>query len=287
MSRRTETLVALVAEFNRVHAEWVEDDNRPAPDDTYWDACTAVTEAFAAGEIPADCRELAERVEKLADELAVFDGRHDVDDASPHAAFWTARQNVQVLFEQQSHRELPPLETIAQLKAQNVSDRQIAMIYGFKDRRGNPLPNLVQREIEQPGSVLKTPGAVDGRDWADPRLADFQSADDAAERHYNELQAKREAAKPVACPESPRDLWEQGVSVNQAAKMLGEEPTATAEQFAKFDAEREASLTGGHDAISQAIREQHEAGKTVRQIQADLKVTAAQVKKALAVEAVA
>lgn len=284
MSRRAEQLVELVAEFLRVHNAYVEDDNQQNPTEVYWDALEAVLDSFAEGEIPASCRELAAAVERLAEEFEVYDNRHNVSVMYPHEAFWTARQAVATLFEQSKARELPPLESIAQLDAQKVSHRQIAQIYGFVDQQGRVLPHLVQKELDSPGSVTKTPGAIDGRTWRDPRIVDDEPS---AERHHSELLAKRQAVAEVdqqACPESARDLWEQGVSVNQAAKMLKQDASAVALTFAEFEAAREAEITGGDivDGTTQAIRELAGAGKTARQIQDELKVSAKQVKEALA-----
>lgn len=284
MSRRAQQLVDLVAEFLRVHEAYVEDDNQQNPNEVYWDALTAVLDSFAEGEIPASCRELADAVDRLRDEFEVYDNRHEVSVLYPHQAFWSARAALASLFERSKARELPPLESIAQLDAQKVSHRQIAQIYGFIDGQGRVLAHLVQKELDSPGSILKAPGAIDGRDWRDPRVPVDESP---AERHHSELLAKREAIAAddaAPCPESARDLWEQGVSVSQAAKMLKQDASVVALAFAEFDAAREAELAGGDIfcGTTQAIRELHEAGKTAKQIQDELKVSAKQVKEALA-----
>ena len=86
-SRRSEELTAVAADLIRVHDEWVDKgDNVPSPDASYKDALDALTESFAAGEIPSDCRELAEEVEKLQAEIVHW---NKSDRAYPRDEFWT------------------------------------------------------------------------------------------------------------------------------------------------------------------------------------------------------
>jgi hypothetical protein len=287
-NRRSEQLRAIASEFCRVHDAWVEDDNRPAPDEVYWDACDAIVESFGSGDIPADCRTLADAVERFVSEVERFDDREDATDVYPHDAFWTARERIAVVLlgaEKAAAKALQPLESIVVLRAQGVGDAQIAMIYGFRDRNGNWMPQLVQREIDQPGSVLKTPGAVDGRDWRDPRIKDGDAANEPAERHAEALsRKKRRAAKNrQACPETPEDLWRQKVTVQQAARMLGLSESEVAEMFSDFEKEHEAAILGGEkvDATTQAIRELAGKGRSVKQIVEELKVDPAKVKEAM------
>lgn len=245
MSRRSEKLKAAAANFIEVHHRWVKDDNRPNPDETYWTAIDELRQTFDIGDIPDSCRDLAAAVDSFSDEVVNFDDRDDVDNPYPGDAFWAARDHLEKVARDKSEpAPLPPLETIADLaKLPNMQHIQIAKMYGFFDRQGRPLIHLVQRELDKPGSVLNTPGSVDGRDWKDPRLADIETHeeedDDTPEMNRKSRRAKDEE-KP--CPESPQDLWEQRVPVAQAAKMLKQTEKEVALLFAKFDATKKADL---------------------------------------------
>lgn len=252
MSRRSEQLKAVANDFILVHEAWVEDDNRPNPDESYWDAVDALRETFEHGEIPAESRVLADAVEDFLDEASRFDAREDVNNFYPGDAFWEARERIAKVLEGDgvNPAELRPLESIKELVSQGVTHMQIAKMYGFFNRNGDPMPHLVQRELDKPGSVLETKGAVDGKDWIDPRLKEQQEAAEAAARHTGRLADKTKKAAvehEPACPESPRDLWEQNVSPKQAAKML-RKPLAEVEGlWAQFDQEREDRLAGDED----------------------------------------
>lgn len=228
MSRRSESLRAVAEDFVRVHHEWANDQDRAEPDEAYWDAADDLFEAFAAGDIPADCRKLADAVAKLLDEDARFALAMDTRGATyPHHEFWAAREAVEAALKASEARELRPLEPIAELRRQGVDDRQIAKMWGFVNRRGEEMPWLVQEEIDKPGSITKTRGAMDGRDWEDPRLRDLRESEGAGERHAEGVMRRRarkaesaNADEPKPCPETPKELWEQGVSPEQSAAML-------------------------------------------------------------------
>lgn len=284
---RAEQLKRVAAEFCRVHDEWVADENRVVPDEIYFDAADALIESFGSGSIPGDCRTLADAVQEFAEAMEAYDERDNPSEAYPADSFWSAREKVANALAAftASQRELPPLESIPSLASlSGITHLQIAKIYGFKDRNGQWMPHLVQRELDKPGSVLKTPGAVDGRDWRDPRVpADDGNA--AAELHSKAIAAKRQrsakSAKP--CPETPRELWEQKVSIKQAARMLCRPEDEVAQLFGDFDAEREKALESGElvDATTQAIRELKAKGKTIVQIAETLQLSEQQVAEAL------
>lgn len=244
MSRRSEQLKTVCGELNRVHDEWVESgDARPSPDESYWDAVEDVEQAFREGEIPADCRELKEAVDKFLDEVSIFDNRADVADTYPRESFWQARDGIEKslsgLVDVPALKPLESMQSLRDLKPTKVEDMQIALMYGLRDRRGNLMPQLVQKEIDSPGSVLKTKGAVDGRDWVDPRLPAYAhvAAQEASERDGGEDESGNRSAsgrkrnptladKTAAatehkpCPESPADLFLQGLTASQASVTL-------------------------------------------------------------------
>ena len=243
MSRRSEALKAVAQDFCKVHQEWVDAKNRPDPDNVYFDAADDLFRAFDAGDIPGDCRPLAEAVEAFREAVADFDGREDEQQLHPGESFWRAREAVEAALNGPSRRELPPLESIKDLAAlPYMQHAQIAKMYGFIDRRGNLMLKLVQMELDSPGSVIgpaaKGKGLIDGRDWADPRLAELDEQDGAAERSMDAIRAKgRESKRDAApCPETPRELWEQGVGPAQAARMLKQPEHDVRQQFTEWTA---------------------------------------------------
>lgn len=278
-SRRSEQLKSVAKEFCQTHDVWVESKNRPAPDQAYWDAVDMLREAYQAGDVPSDCRGLADAVALFAEAVDEYDERDNATQVYADEAFWQAREGVAAALRaiEKEERPLPALESMASLRALNppCSDEQIAKIYGLRDRHGNWLVHLVQKEIDVPGSVLKTPGAVDGRDWVHPQLAERQRQEEAAERSAEKslkrIEEKRaKAPKPATpCPETARELWELGlapgatpVTVKQAAKMLCQSEADVAQQFAAFEAEREAAIESGEIITAQAqqIRELAQGG---------------------------
>jgi hypothetical protein len=295
MSRRSDQLRTAASNFLQVHHSWANDQRRPSPDEIYWDAVEDLIGVFNEGDIPGDCRKLAEAVDTLADELEVFDDREDEANVYPHAEFWSAREAVEKAFKGETPVELKPLESIPSLRAQGVSDRQIALMYGFKDAEGNLLIALVQKEIESPGSVLDADSGVAGRKWTDPRLAERAAAAEAEEKSaatsgesvkHREAFAKADAdAKP--CKETPRELWEQNVGVKQSAKMLKQSEPEVAAMFAEFDREAADKLSaGGEGGSVGADGGSTPMDETTRQIlkMHDEKIAAGKIAKKLGID---
>lgn len=258
--RRSEKLKAVCEKLNQVHNEWAADENRPNPDEEYFDAAVAVLNSFGRGTIPGDCRHLAEAVENFRREFLAFDNRPDPANLYPKDSFWDARAKIEKALQQSEDAPLMrPLETIAQLRDQKVNDIQIAKIWNFIDRKKNPLPHLVQAELDNPGSITKGNGMVDGRDWVHPQaaeMADIEAGADMGDDDFDDDDAgeilspmarKRKQAeedKPQRCPETPRELWEQKVSVEQSAKMLLMPVAEVKEMFRAWDAEAKGGASG-------------------------------------------
>ncbi len=137
MSRRSEQLELIARNFIQVHDEWAQDDNRSNPDETYWDAASAVVQAFETGDIPGEIRVLADAANKFSDEVDVFDNREDENKAYPREEFWRAVDGLRRAVTGPKRRELPPLETIKELASLPYMQHvQIARMYGFIDKRG-------------------------------------------------------------------------------------------------------------------------------------------------------
>jgi hypothetical protein len=286
---RTEQLKTIAAEFCRVHVQWCEDPKRNNPDAIYWDAANALVSSFQEGDIPGDCRDLQEAVAEFSIAVDAYDNRDTPENQYPPSEFWKAVEAVQAAMKVAEKPPLPPLESIPSLAVlPGITTEQICKIYGFRDRHGNWMPQLVQRELDKPGSVIDAPDGVDGRKWRDPRLPP-EDGNTAADRHSKAIAEKRQASAKSRqpCPESPKDLWEQKVPVAQAAKMLVLPETEVAQLFGEFDQERENALLAGDvvDAQTQAIREMKSAGKSIKQIANELKISEKDVADAIRAKA--
>lgn len=269
MSRRSEQLTKVARNFIETHDQWAEDDNRQNPDDVYWDAVETLVEAFENGDIPADLRMLHDAVARLTKEADVFEATNPAPGAHPQDSFWDAVVGIRRVLDGPQRRELKPLESIKELAAMPyMQHAQIARMYGFKDRKGNLLVHLVQRELDAPGSVISTPGGMDGRDWVDPRLAELDEGESAADRACQAIEEKSKRAKKDAgpCKETAEELWQQGVSPAQAAKMLKADEAATAKQFSQWTAEREFNRKVW-DLVDKAVP----VGEIVKQLRTDPK----------------
>lgn len=283
MSRRSEQLKRVTAEFLAEHDAWANDPNRDNPDETYWDAVEELFLAFDEGSMPGELRPLASLVEKFHVEADAFEDRIDTRVEYPHDAFWAAIDRIRKLVNGDNRRaQLPPLETIKELAAlPYMQHAQIAAIYGLKDRHGNLLTSLVQKELDTPGSVINTPGSIDGRDWVDPRLKELGIEDEGDDDSQgggssNSEAVKRKARRAVEeskpCKESPAELWEQGVTPKQAAAMLRQEEKDVAKQFEQWTNER---------AFNKKVWEAVDQGVAVPEISKRLKTDPAKVQAAI------
>ncbi len=235
---QSENLNALAAELLHYHKTWQLDDNRPNPDEAYWDRVNMLINGFEAGEIPADCRRLAVTVEKLQQAAERFETRDDENNFYPRDDFWYAIEELEkTLAGKAPELALKPLEPIKELIDQKVERWQIAKMYGLFDASGEPQPHLVQKEIDNPGSVIT-------KDWIDPRVKELRASQDAADRHAHELQeTKTAASKRTPCPETPEELWQQEVPVEQSAKMLCRSEDEVRAMFEQFDANAKGDKT--------------------------------------------
>lgn len=243
---REQQLEAALANHDRVHAEWVADQNREYPDDRYEEAIDLLDSVFGEGDLPALYNDVAGHLDRFVLAWDEFLNVRDMGgDPNPPQAVWEAREAMVKAWKAIPAKVAAPglreLESIAQLREQKVDDRQIAKMWGFVDADGEPLVHLVQREFEKPGSVTQTPGSLQGRDWVHPDIRQQQAAQEALNERIDTLMAEHEAEQrqAEACPETDRDLWEQKVPIAQAAKMLGRAIEDVAQAFEAFDAERE------------------------------------------------
>lgn len=151
MITKEEVLVLLEAE-QAAHAAWVDSDD-PSPSTDYWDAMDALCGALEDDDLPPHlyaAAEIAQSLTTIADEMT---------SANPPGAFWRMREALRsaVL------REPPKLEPLVGLKelttprdkgGQGLTHRQAARVWRLLDDRDEPRADLVQQELDNPGSVL-------------------------------------------------------------------------------------------------------------------------------------
>lgn len=218
MSMRSQQLKKSIAAYLHTHNKWVDDKNRPNPDESYWDAVEELLSTFDHGDIPQDCRDLANAVDAVSLETDKFDQRQNVSVAMPGQSFWTARESLEKLFASinrpAEHKK--ERETVQQLAKEGVGHEQIARMWGLVDDHGKGKAWLIEKELASPGSVI-TAKYVHPDD-----VRDDSATDEVETVRSGKLGRKRGASddenKP--CPEKPRELWEQHVGVPQAARML-------------------------------------------------------------------
>lgn len=220
MSMRSNQLRQSLAAYIHAHNAWVDDPNRPNPDECYWDAITELLNTFDVGGIPDDCRDLMEAVELFRDQIDIFDNRDNPNNQMPAESFWSVREQLEKLVKSESrstevkkHRE-----TVAQLVKEGVGYEQIARMWGLVDANGTGKGYLIEEEVAKPGSVITA-------DYIHPDDRQLVAATaESGKKKTGKLETKRTAASNAErpCPETPRELWLQfnGEFQEQAARML-------------------------------------------------------------------
>lgn len=226
MGRRTDELMEATKNFIEAHDRWADpQSNRPDdPDQSYWEAYDYMVDTWDTGDIPSVCRELHELVLKLMERNAEFNDQASDTNQDPGPRFFAAVHAIRNHLTAKEKRPLKFTEPLKDIMAlPGMSLMQAAKMYGFIDRHGNPMTHLVTKELETPGSVTKTPGAVDGRDWFDPlnppEVAEADGEDDKPLSKIMHL--KKKAAEKPKCPESLDDLRRQKVPLEQVVRMTG------------------------------------------------------------------
>jgi hypothetical protein len=214
MSERTKALFAMVDEFNRIHAEWAADPNRPNPDALYWEALDELVGVYREGDVPEECREMAEAVMELGLEGMAFDNRQDYNRQYPQQTFFAAREKlVRVRQGREKRSEPRPLESIDELNAQKVNPNQIARMHGIETWQ-------VLKYLEKDKDGKR--GWEFPADYVPPHLRDEQQRQKSARERYDSAMLRREKAEAAANPvahEEIEELLQQGVSIKQIARM--------------------------------------------------------------------
>lgn len=145
-------------------------------------------------------------------------------------------------------RDYRPAQSIQQLRSENVPDFQICMEWGLVDSEGRIRLELLNREVDVPGSVINA-------NWKHPRQIKIEQQRLEYREDYENLLESHfgKGNDPMAMPAPPEtaeQLYLEGVEAWQAAKILGKteaEMLADYDTFAKTLAEPNRVKVTGRD----------------------------------------
>lgn len=220
ISQRRTVLFAVVDQAQEARREWSESDVEHFTQ-ALGQAFDELIETFSAGDLPADCRAMADAVGQFEREWGKWkelaETRGDPN-LLPDGSVWKTLDVVAEMRRRAVPKHVGKLETIAELTEQKVGDRQIALIYGFECDDGSPNLSMVREERAAPG---KHTGP--GTGWVPPLervlLEEAERQLETARRIQAREEAKMERLERSA-PESLGELVETGVAAPQIAKML-------------------------------------------------------------------
>ncbi len=225
----------------------------------FWRLMDVVTAADPSVDLGEEWTDLHTAWLDFRKEVDIYDNRWNPEDM-PHNGLWNAIGSMgpppsglvgaRFYHSKPYKSAMPPEGMKAYAATPDMSHGQVALAFGLIDERGVPQLDLVQQELTDPGSVLDD-------NYQHP--TDVEAAQSRQEAHaaYVErvegIQAAVEAkvAEDTAeCPETPQQLYEQGVGAEQYAVMLKLTPEQVEKQWAKFEAagiERKVTPVTGYE----------------------------------------
>lgn len=236
-ANRKEQIYSVVDAFLLEHDHWVKDPARPMVDGDFFEAMERIFSVYEASDLPYEVREdspIGSAICELRVQLAAYDKEMD-DNGSVESmhSFWRAVEKLNNA-RRSPEPEETPMELVTDLFDQGVTDEQIARMFGLvHPHTKTPLIATVARERRKPGSV---PELQPGYESAHKKQ--LREAEELAESQYEkaEVVLEKERNKPQ-CPESPEQLFLEGVGYQQAAKMLGLPETKVHTQWVDFAAQ--------------------------------------------------
>jgi hypothetical protein len=190
-------LLALAENFFEIHDTWAGDTaNNDPPKEDYYFALAALVFWLKSIPVPMALMPLAKIIQELGRVLCGFADRGHVnwDELDPAAVVYREhavgemtlysvqaklREAIKNLGEQLS--KLPTVKELAEAvgpAGTKTSHAQIARMYGLIDRYGKPQAHLIQKELDDPGSVI-------GPDWVDPHVKERDDGLREAARQWN------------------------------------------------------------------------------------------------------
>lgn len=227
---RTQEILAAVDRLAQEWDRWSEDTTSPAIEESspIDDALTIAIDTCRIGDVPSQCRELIDSMGRLGLEYDLYaHGECVPTTGEPLPKFYAAYQSV--LRARQGAEPFVPrqIESVGELRRQNVSDIQIARIYGYLDRRSEMWvgPFFGRRGevlVDQIALELKEPGKVITADWIHPQdAAEVARRKSDLESRMNRLSALADEDKPPTYTEDDVVRYlKEGAFPAQAARMF-------------------------------------------------------------------
>lgn len=213
--RRVQDEIAIWQASDSPFVQW-RGRTRKAISDLLIQAFHGLFDLVGTDDVANDAKNIILKIDAMEDALADWAQACDLtpEDADPKGstALWAAWTEVLDALKQQRPRKP---EDIATLVEQKVSDRQIALIYGWRDEAGEPDLAKVREEKAKPGTHY------DPTQWVHPAEVKIQAAIDQAwaERQQRIDDKVVSRHMPMVAPESIEELIQQRVPSKQIAKM--------------------------------------------------------------------
>lgn len=198
------------------HVLW-RGEPRKAISEAMTESWNALIDSVATPDAERDAQPIILAIDDF--EAAMFDWAEmselAPEDTNPggSAELWNTWGAVIVSLEERPRKRLEP---IPQLVIEKVSERQIALMYGWKQADGSPDVIKVREEIAKPGTHF------DAEKWVHPEDARFYA--EVAEKWAKRSGRAADdvvASAPLVAPESLDDLIRQDVPSAQIARMKG------------------------------------------------------------------
>lgn len=189
---------------------------RKAVSDSLIESFHELFEEVATADVADDVKATVLKIDAFEDALAEWAEACDLspEDADPRGpiSLWSAYREIIASLTEYRPRKAEPIETLV---AQKVTDRQIAMIYGWKQPDGSPDTAKVLEEKAEPGKHY------DPATWVHPSEVKVKAELDARWAQRTDRVDARVVAKHTrpAAPETIDELIQQRVPSKQIAKM--------------------------------------------------------------------
>jgi hypothetical protein len=225
VTRQTPDLLTTVDTMIAIHDAWVADEQSGRtniPPEQLENAFAAMFSAAHDSDIPNGQKALFKYIEAFESQWEQYVNGQCKTNMEPYPRFWDALRAV--IHERTLSASISSsprrIESVATLRRQKVSDWQIAnTIYGyhgkgpFLDDRGRMLPDLIDKEEKEPGSVV-------GADWVHPM--EEQVRRDHLQQAETRIQKLEKLSRE---PERPREsvdgMLREGANIQQICKVCG------------------------------------------------------------------
>lgn len=247
-ANRKEQIYSVVDAFLLEHDNWVKSPSRPVVDGDYFEAMSRIFDVYDASGLTWEVREsspIGAAICELKHQMAEYDRIMDEEGKTDTTNDFCRAVETLLNVRRSPEPEETPMELVTDLFDQGVSDEQIARMFGLvHPHTKTPLIAMVARERRKPGSVPELQP-----DYESPQKRRLREADELAQSQYEKAEAVlvEERNKP-SCPESPEQLFLEGVGYQQAARMLERPETDVHAQWVDFAAQDD--LSTPEDATS-------------------------------------